>query len=77
MGGLADTIEEGRTGFLFRDHTLPSFCAAIGRAFQTFAAPRKLNRMRETAMKSVAGWDHSASDYGDLYMRVFGNRAAA
>ena len=77
VGGLADTIEEGRTGFLFRDHSLGSFCAAIGRALRTHGATRKLNQMRESAMTSVAGWDQSANDYGDLYLRVFGNRIAA
>ncbi len=77
VGGLADTIEEGRTGFLFRDHSLQSFCAAIGRALATFGATRKLNAMREAAMGSVAGWDSSASDYNDIYMRVSGNHAPA
>ena len=77
VGGLADTIEEGRTGFLFRDHSLASFCGAIGRALATFGATRKLNAMREAAMASVAGWDRSASDYNDLYMRVSGNHAPA
>ena len=77
VGGLADTIEEGRTGFLFRDHSLQSFCAAIGRALATFGATRKLNAMREAAMASVAGWDSSANDYNDLYMRVSGNHAPA
>ena len=77
VGGLADTIEEGRTGFLFRDHSLSSFCAAIGRALQTFGATRRLNAMREAAMGSVSGWDRSASDYDALYMRLFGNHAPA
>lgn len=77
IGGLADTIEDGRTGFLFRDHSLASFCSAIGRALTTFGATRRLNAMRAAAMSSVAGWERSASDYNDLYMRVSGNRAAA
>lgn len=77
IGGLADTIEDGRTGFLFREHSLSSFCSAIGRALTTFGSTRRLNEMRAQAMTSVAGWDRSANDYNDLYMRVCGNRAAA
>lgn len=77
VGGLADTIEEGRTGFLFRDHSLTSFCAAIGRALRTFGATRKLNAMRLAAMSSVSGWDRSASDYDALYMRLIGNNGPA
>ena len=61
----------------FRDHSLSSFCAAIGRALTTFGATRRLNAMRNAAMSSVAGWDSSAGDYTDLYMRVAGNHAPA
>lgn len=77
VGGLADTIDDGKTGFLFREHSLSSFCAAIGRALTTFGATRKLNAMRQAAMTSVASWDHSADNYNDLYMRVSGNHAPA
>ena len=44
VGGLADTIEDGKTGFLFRDHSLSSFCSAIGRASHDIRRDAKAQR---------------------------------
>jgi starch synthase len=38
--GLAETIEEGKTGFLFRNLSLESFMGAVCRAFSTFGSKR-------------------------------------
>lgn len=36
-GGLADTIENGVTGFLFNESTVDSYKEALSRAFKVFA----------------------------------------
>lgn len=73
IGGLADTIADGRTGFLFGQPNIVSFFAAIGRAFVAFGAKKRLNTMRDRAMQNVAGWDGPADDYQRLYAQVIGN----
>jgi len=66
-GGLAETIKDGRTGFLFAQPSVESFLGAICRAFVTFASKRRLNLMRSEAMAQTFGWESSASDYKNLY----------
>ena len=39
-GGLADTIENGVTGFLFDESTADSYREALSRAFKVFRLPR-------------------------------------
>jgi starch synthase len=52
-GGLADTIENGVTGFLFDESTVESYREALSRAFKVFAFPDLLNAMRCRAMAPV------------------------
>ena len=66
-GGLADTIEDGHTGFLFRDLTVRSFAGAITRALDTFRAKPVLRGMRRTAMARNFAWQNAASSYAALY----------
>lgn len=76
-GGLADTIEDGLSGFLFRDATASSFQTAITRALNVFERPALLNVMRCRAMASPLYWRKSAEPYGHLYQRLIqdGTRA--
>jgi starch synthase len=69
-GGLAETISDDETGFLFADASTESFLGAIVRAFALFGRKRSLNRMRESAMARRFGWSHSASRYKDLYRTI-------
>ena len=55
-GGLADTIDDGRTGFLFEQPSIQSFLGAICRAFATFGRQRRLSRMRSDAMATSFAW---------------------
>ncbi len=50
-GGLADTIEDGVTGFLFPEASLASMLNAVYRSFDTFSSARRLGAMRRAAMK--------------------------
>lgn len=69
-GGLADTIEDGKTGFLFREPSLGGLLGAVCRAFSTYASKRQLNSMRRKAMERVFSWEDAAQTYGELYQRV-------
>ncbi|NEU11742.1 glycogen synthase GlgA [Methylobacterium sp. BTF04] len=72
-GGLADTVEDGVTGFTFGEASSRGFGGAIRRAFDTFGQKKRLNAMRRTAMSRSFGWDNAAMNYSALYARAFGN----
>jgi starch synthase len=69
-GGLADTIEDGVTGFLFGEPSLSRFTDAIRRGLETFRSRSRLMVMRRAAMNRPHGWDRSASRYQDVYERA-------
>lgn len=66
-GGLADTIQDGVTGFLFRDASLAPMLNAIYRSFDVFSSARRLGAMRRAAMKRHFGWQESAKRYTEVY----------
>src|SRR6202035_3279630 len=69
-GGLAETITDGQTGFLFPDASPESFLSGIVRAFATYGSKRSLYRMRESAMAQTFSWTKSASSYGAIYRNL-------
>ena len=75
-GGLADTVEDGVTGFTFGEASAAGFGGAVRRALEAFAQKKRLNAMRRNAMARGFGWDQAAAAYGTLYARTFGNGAA-
>lgn len=71
-GGLADTIEDGVTGFLFREATVENYRHAIDRALNVFRRPLLLNAMRCKAMAAPLYWHQSIAPYDRLYRRLLG-----
>lgn len=69
-GGLADTVEDGVTGFLFDQPSLASLLGGLYRAVDAYTSPRKLKAMRRAAMRRRFGWGRSADQYGALYGTV-------
>jgi starch synthase len=69
-GGLAETIEDGKTGFLFRHPSVEALLGAVCRAFSTFGSKSRLNAMRRNAMARPFTWQNSAASYADLYRRL-------
>jgi starch synthase len=69
-GGLADSIQDGVTGFLFGDLSVAGLVGAMRRAFETFGSRRQLNAMRREAMTQSFDWFQSASRYAALYQSV-------
>ncbi|AZD08310.1 Glycogen synthase, ADP-glucose transglucosylase [Pseudomonas chlororaphis] len=69
-GGLADTIENGVTGFLFDESTVASYQEALSRAFKVFAYPQLLNAMRCRAMAAPFNWCKAVEPYAELYEQL-------
>jgi hypothetical protein len=75
-GGLAETIETGRTGFLFDRLDIAAFDDAIDDAFAVFEAPLELQAMRRAAMAKDFSWAESALAYSALYRKLGEARGA-
>jgi starch synthase len=76
-GGLAETIKDGETGFLFERPSMESFLGGVRRAFSTFNAKDRLDAMRRSAMARSFSWDLSAAYYDALYRKTIGPSASA
>jgi starch synthase len=72
-GGLSETIEDGKTGFLFPEDSAAGLLGAVCRAFSAFASKRHLRGMRLAAMGRKFDWQRPAMRYDSLYQRVAGN----
>ena len=66
-GGLADTIEDGHTGFLFAHAESFALKRAVGRAFRAFWSRPIMDAMRRKALAKTYDWSGSASRYKSLY----------
>ncbi|MFV1987617.1 MAG: glycogen synthase [Gemmatimonadota bacterium] len=74
VGGLADTIEDQVTGFLFDDYTSEGLWAAMTRAITLYRSePRAWEEQIVTAMGQDFGWASSAERYLDVYRRALAN----
>jgi starch synthase len=69
-GGLAETIKDGETGFLFPRPSAESFLGGVRRAFETFMSKDRLDAMRRSAMARSFSWDLSAACYSALYRKT-------
>lgn len=66
-GGLADTIQPGKTGLLFDQPNIDALNEAIHEALEIYKAPRQLQAMRRAAMALNFDWSESAARYAGLY----------
>ena len=72
VGGLADTIEDGVTGFLFDGYTSEEFMHAAVRALDHYHDPNAWRGMMREAMSRDFGWERSEARYRDVYRRALG-----
>ena len=70
VGGLADTILDDETGFLFDGYTPADFEAAAFRALDHFTDPVRWRTMMRAAMARDFSWEGSAARYLDVYRRA-------
>jgi starch synthase len=73
-GGLADTIDDGTTGFLFSTLSPDGLMEACHRAFDAFDDEGQLAGMRRAAMARCFSWAGAAAEYEALYRRLIGPR---
>jgi starch synthase len=73
-GGLAETIADGRTGFLFDDFSVESFDDAIARAAAIHARPGELRERMALAMEADFSWSRPLAEYDEVYRRAMAAR---
>ena len=66
-GGLADTVADGKTGFLFEGLDLR---AAVERALAAWREPARWRVMQRAGMARDFSWRSAARQYADLYSRL-------
>ncbi|GEP53034.1 glycogen synthase GlgA [Reyranella soli] len=71
-GGLADTIEDDATGFLFTECSAAGLHAACQRALRAYGDPVVFENMRRAAMCRRFSWSTAAEQYEALYRRSIG-----
>jgi len=76
-GGLADTIDDGTTGFLFSTLSSDGLMEACHRAFDAYDDEGQLAGMRRAAMARCFSWSGAAAEYEALYRRLIGPPAGA
>jgi starch synthase len=69
-GGLKDTIQKGKTGFLFQKAESESLAEALGEALSVYAEPEKWVYFQRNGMQADFSWSHSAAQYADLYQAL-------
>jgi starch synthase len=70
VGGLADTIEDGVTGFLFDPYDPMVFEKAAFRALDRFSRPAEWTAMMRDAMARDFGWERSVAAYAEVYRKA-------
>ena len=67
-GGLADTVNDGVTGFTFTDYSVGDFWEAVARALYIYRVDRASWRaMQQNGMSTDFSWSRSATGYVQLY----------
>ncbi len=72
-GGLADTIEDGKTGFLFKKFSSESFLKTIQKCLKAFQNEKEWQKMIKRAMAKDFSWKKSAREYLKLYQKLWEN----
>lgn len=70
VGGIADTVEDDVTGFLFDEYTAGALDWAMSRALARFADRDAWEPRMLTAMKRDFGWERAAERYATVYQRA-------
>ncbi|MGH7593009.1 MAG: glycogen synthase [Gemmatimonadales bacterium] len=70
VGGLADTIDDGLTGFLFEAFDERALVGGIWRALTEHHSTGAWREMQREAMARDFGWDRAAERYSDIYSQA-------
>ena len=69
-GGLADTVVDGETGFLFERAEPGALVAAVRRALAAWREPARWREIQRAGMRRDFSWAAAARRYADLYSRL-------
>jgi len=70
-GGLADSVEDGKTGFVFDDYLVEDLCKTMWKAITLREdEPKKWRLMVKRVMKEDFSWDRSAKEYVKVYKKL-------
>lgn len=70
VGGLADTVSDGATGFVFDPYHAEPLLGAALRGLDCYANPPEWARMQRNAMRQDWGWERSVERYLEVYRRA-------
>ena len=70
-GGLADTVDDGQTGFTFDEPTPVALLGAIDRAFKVWNT-KEWPKLRRRCMRLDRSWSRSAEHYEEVYRAAVG-----
>jgi starch synthase len=70
VGGLADTVDDGATGFAFDGYSSEAFQEAGFRAFRGYAEPTRWQSMVRRGMARDFSWERSVDQYLEVYRRA-------
>jgi starch synthase len=74
VGGLADTVEDGVTGFAFKPYTTDAFQEATFRALDCFSHRSRWEAVMREGMARDFSWERSVATYLDVYRRAIAQR---
>ncbi len=69
-GGLNDTVDHGKTGFVFEEYHADSFFGMIKQANQDYQNKKQWREMMINAMSVNFSWERSVKKYIDLYQQL-------
>lgn len=70
-GGLADTVEEGKTGLLFNDYSGKELAQVLRRAIKVYNQDQHtIDKMRQNDFGKDFSWEKSAREYLKLYKKI-------
>lgn len=69
-GGLADTVENGKTGFVFEKYSQHDFLSCLKKALEIYQDRKKWQKLMRNAMKKDFSWQNSAQKYLNLYKKL-------
>ena len=70
VGGLADTVQDGVTGFVFQKYTSEALLQTLRRAVEAFGDQPKWRALQQAGMRQDHSWDRSAREYVTIYEKV-------
>ncbi len=76
VGGLADAVVDGVTGFVFDEYSVPALAEALGRALAARRNPIGWPVLVERVMRLNVGWDDAVPRFRDVYRAACTRHAA-